>query len=91
MSSFSLEICTRWFSIRAGISSEHSTQSRKSITYFHLSIGPSRNLNDHVQDGVLLIGIQRNIVEGRDRLAIFGDVDAVLQGVWSSDLMDTVP
>ena len=33
------------------------------MTYLHLSIGPSWDLDDHVQNGLLLVGIQRDIVE----------------------------
>lgn len=63
---------------------------RKPIcTYLKLSIGPPRNLNNHVQDGLLLIGIEGNIVEGGDGNAILLDVDTVLQGVWSSNLAKT--
>lgn len=51
-----------------------------------LSISPSRNLNNHVQDGLLLVGIEGNIVEGGDGNAILFDVDTVLQGVWSGNL-----
>ena len=55
-------------------------------TYLLLGIGPARDLNNHVQDGLLLVGIEGNVVEGRDGLAILLNVDAVLQGVRSSDL-----
>jgi hypothetical protein len=57
-------------------------------TYLHLAIGPSWDLNDHVQDGLLLIGVQGDIVERRDGYAILLDVDAVLQSIRSSDLSD---
>ena len=33
-------------------------------TYLKLAIGPSWDLNDHVQDSLLLVGIQRDIMEG---------------------------
>jgi hypothetical protein len=59
-------------------------------TYFQLAIGPSWDLNDHVQYGLLLVGIQRDVVEGRNGDAILLDVDAVLQSVWASDLSDLV-
>jgi hypothetical protein len=62
----------------------------KSATYFHFAIGPSWDLNDHVQDSLLLIGIERDIVEWGDWNSIFLDVDAVLQGVWSADLANLV-
>jgi len=33
---------------------------------FHLGIGPSRNLDDHVEDAILLISVERNVMERRD-------------------------
>ena len=59
-------------------------------TYLELGIGPSRNLDNHVQDGLLLVGIERNIVEGGDGNAILLDVDSVLESVGGSDLADAV-
>lgn len=58
--------------------------------YLLLGVGPAGNLNDHVEDGLLGIGIERDIVEGRDGDAILLDVDAVLQGVGSANLADAV-
>lgn len=55
-----------------------------------LGIGPSWNLNDHVQDGLLLVGVQGNVVEGRDWDAILLDVDAALEGVECSNLARSV-
>ena len=55
-------------------------------TYLHLRIGPARDLNDHIEDRLLLIGVEGDVVERRDRHAILLDVDAVLQSVGSSDL-----
>jgi hypothetical protein len=51
--------------------------------YLLLGVGPARDLNDHVQDGLLLVGIEGDVVEGGDGLAILLDVDAVLKGVRS--------
>ena len=62
----------------------------RSPTYFKLAIGPSRNLNNHVQDGLLLIGIQRNIVEGRNRYSIFFNIDTVIQCICRSSLSHRV-
>lgn len=59
-------------------------------TYLHLAIGPAGDLNDHVQDGLLLVGIEGDIMERRDGHAIFLDVDAVLQGVGAPDLSGLV-
>jgi len=56
------------------------------LANLHLCVGPSWDLDDHVQDSLLLIGVKRNIVEGRDWDAILLNVDAVLQSVWCSDL-----
>lgn len=55
-----------------------------------LAIGPSWDLNDHVQDSLLLVGVQWDIVERRDWLSILLDVNTVLQGVWSTNLADRV-
>lgn len=53
-----------------------------------LAIGPSWDLNDHVQYGLLLVGIEGDVVEGRNRNSILLDIDAVLEGVRSSDFSD---
>lgn len=55
-----------------------------------LCVGPAGNLNDHVEDGLLLVGVQRDVVEWRDRNAIFLDEDAVFKSVRSADLADGV-
>lgn len=60
------------------------------MTYLQLAICPSWNLNDHVQDGLLLICVQRNIVERGDGHAILLDVDTMLQGIWGTNLSDLV-
>ena len=55
-------------------------------TYLKLRIGPSWDLNYHVEDCLLLVRIERNVVERRDRCAILLDVAAVLEGVFGSNL-----
>lgn len=55
-------------------------------THLLLGVGPAGDLDDHVQDGLLLVGVERDVVEGRDGHAILLDVDAVLKGVRSADL-----
>lgn len=62
----------------------------RGAAYLHLRVGPAGNLNDHVQDRLLGIGVQRNVVERRDGLAILLNVDAVLQRVLGSDLAGSV-
>lgn len=56
------------------------------LTCLQLSIGPSGNLDDHVEDGLLLVGIERDVVEGRDGSAILLDVAAVIESVFGSKL-----
>jgi len=31
---------------------------------FHLRVGPARNFDDHVQDAIVLVGKERDVVEG---------------------------
>ena len=57
--------------------------------YFLLGICPPWDLDDHVQDGLLLVCIEGDIVEGRADSSIHFNIDTVLQGVWSTDLADT--
>jgi hypothetical protein len=57
---------------------------------FKFAIGPSWDLNDHVQDSLLLVGIEGDVVEGGDWNTILLDVDAVLQSVRSGDLSSLV-
>lgn len=59
-------------------------------TYLHLSICPSRHLDNHVQDGLLLVGVERDVVEGADKLAILLDIDTVFEGVGRGDLAGSV-
>jgi hypothetical protein len=55
-------------------------------TYLHLGIGPAGHLDDHVEDRLLLIGIEGNVVPWRNQLAVLLDEDAVLERVRRSDL-----
>lgn len=43
----------------------------------HLRVGPTGDLDDHVQDALGLVGEERDVVEGRDNGAILLDIDAV--------------
>lgn len=58
--------------------------------YLLLGIGPAGDLNDHVQDGLLSIGVEGDVVEGRDGLAILLDIDTVLQRVRLGNLANGV-
>jgi hypothetical protein len=58
--------------------------------YLLLRIGPARNLDDHVQNGLLGIGIEGDVVEGRNGNAILLNVHAVLERVRSPNLADAV-
>lgn len=59
-------------------------------THLHLGVGPAGHLNDHVEDRLLLVGIQRDVVEGRDGHAILLDEDAVFEGVGGANLPGSV-
>ena len=48
---------------------------------FHLGVGPSGNLDNHVQDSLGLISEQGNVVESRDGLAVLLEEDSVLERV----------
>ena len=69
---------------------ENENPPRAQRTYLKLAIGPSWDLDDHVQDGLLLVGVEGDVVEGRHGHAILFDVDAVLEGVGGADLADAV-
>lgn len=60
------------------------------MTYFHLSIGPPRHLDDHIEHSLLLVRVQWYIMERRDGHAILLNVDAVLKGVRGTDLAGCV-
>ena len=70
----------------SGSSQHHHSSS----AHLHLGVGPSWDLNDHVHDGLLLVGVERDIVEWRDWLPILLDVDAVLQCVWGTNFADGI-
>lgn len=64
--------------------------TKERLYYLLLSVGPAGDLNDHVQDTLLLIGIEGNVVEGRDGHAILLNVDPVLQRVGLGNLAHRV-
>ena len=91
----SLEICRCCSSAYASLSARwhwlppsharRCTTAGYGITYLLLGVGPAGDLDDHVQNGLLLVGVERDIVERRDGHAILLDVDAVLESVRSTD------
>ena len=56
------------------------------VSYLKLSVGPSWDLDDHVQNGLLFIGVKGDIVESGERRAILLDEAAVLESVGRPDL-----
>lgn len=62
----------------------------RTTTYLKFCVSPTRDLNNHVQDGLLLIGIKGNVVEWRDGDAILFDIRAKLKSVGLADLADGV-
>lgn len=73
-----------------GCACSQAMSTMREYTYLKLGIGPSWDLNDHVQDSLLLIGVERDVVEGRDNLAILLDVDAVLESVAGTDSPNSI-
>lgn len=67
-----------------------STTRDEAYAHLHLGIGPAGDLDDHVEDRLLLVGVQGDIVEGRDGDAILLDVYPVLEGVGRALLADLV-
>jgi len=47
----------------------------------HLGVSPSRHLDDHVQDTVVLIGKKRDVVERGENSSTLFDVNTVLESV----------
>ena len=46
----------------------------------HLGVGPTRNLDNHVQDALVGVGEQRNVMEGRYDSSILFDEDTMVCG-----------
>lgn len=86
LSCSSLEICSdsQRLSFRAAV--RRPRRSQLGPTHLHLRVGPAGHLNNHVEDGLLLVGVERDVVPWRDELAVLLDVDAVLEGVGSANL-----
>lgn len=51
----------------------------------HLGVSPSGHLNNHVQDGLLLVSIQGDVMKGGHGLAILFDENSVFQCVGSTN------
>jgi hypothetical protein len=47
-----------------------NNSSMESNFYLQLCICPARNLNDHVENARLFVGVERNVMEGRDDFAL---------------------
>lgn len=65
-------------------------ESCRGKPYLLLGVGPARDLDNHVEDSLLLVGIERDVVEGRDWDSILLDVDTVVQRVRLANLADGV-
>jgi len=50
-----------------------------------LGVGPTGDLDDHVEDAMALVGKERNVVEGGDDGSVLFRVDAMFEGVGSTD------
>jgi len=49
----------------------------------HLSVCPTGNLNNHIENASRLISEERDIMEGRDYRSVLLSVDSVFECVWS--------
>jgi hypothetical protein len=70
---------------KANISRGRSLGRQLGDTHLHLGIGPAGHLNNHVEDGLLLVGIERNVVPWRDELPVLLNEDTVLERVGRAD------
>ena len=61
-------------------------RSQLGSTHLHLRVGPAGHLNNHVEDGLLLVGVERDVVPWRNELAVLLDEDAVLERVGRGNL-----
>jgi len=50
-----------------------------------LGVGPAGDLDNHVEDAIALVGKERNVVEGRDDGSVLFRIDAMVEGVGSTD------
>lgn len=48
------------------------------LGYFHLGVGPTGDLDDHVEDAIVLVGEKRDVVEGGHDSAVLLDVDSMI-------------
>ena len=48
------------------------------LGYFHLGVGPTRDLDYHVEDAIVFVGEKRDVVEGGDDLTVALDEDSVI-------------
>jgi hypothetical protein len=72
------------------LSVDISYRSQLRGTHLHLRIGPARDLDDHVEDRLLLIGVERDVVPWRNELAVLLDENAVLECVGRGHLAGSV-
>jgi len=50
-----------------------------------LGIGPTGDLDNHVEDAVALVGKEGNVVEGGDDGSVLFGIDAMVEGVGGTD------
>lgn len=72
--------------LRSGPVSAYGKVLSLEDSYLHLRICPTGDFNNHVQYRLLLIGVQRDIVEGGNDNAIFLNVDPMIECVGLAQL-----
>ena len=48
------------------------------LANLHFGVGPAGDLDDHVQDAIVLIGEERDVVEGGDDGSVLLDIDTMV-------------
>lgn len=86
LSASSLEICCTVSEVLRGLRRPAAAGGQLTSTHLHLRVSPAGDLDDHVEDGLLLIGIQWDVVPWRYELAVLFDEDTVLERVGRANL-----
>lgn len=75
---------------RNAAKSNATRRNSEKKTNLLFGVGPARDLDNHVQNSLLLVRIERDVVEAGNRLAIPLDVHAVFEGVGLANLANGV-
>ena len=68
----------------------HVCSARLEHTHLHFGIGPPWDFDNHVEDSLLIIGVERNIMKGRHGRSILFNEDAVFECIGRADFSDSI-